>query len=245
MSTPTLTCSACNQSFDLTPEYLAQYAGQTTNCQCGHALEIPVSAAPNQPIQLSYPAPELATKKLPAGIWREGKALIIERGVRLPNRCAICGMPVMGTFRTTRLKFIPRSGAAALSKLIAEQLAQTVTIRYGYCREHSPWITPITARIFRIVSLLLIMPLIVITMIAAESHSKLRYPSLALTICALFSSIYLLFKTDPIELGALDNHHAWLVGFGEDYLKLFPTPAEDRIAEANQSAEKLDQMSDS
>jgi hypothetical protein len=44
MSIAHLTCPACSRQFDLTPDYLAQYGGQTTACACGQALVIPTGA---------------------------------------------------------------------------------------------------------------------------------------------------------------------------------------------------------
>ena len=49
-----ISCAACGKQFELTPEYLAQYGGQTTTCECGRELPIP-SAAPNPTVAHADP----------------------------------------------------------------------------------------------------------------------------------------------------------------------------------------------
>jgi len=114
-------CPHCGASFQLTPEYLAQYAGQTTRCsQCGQAFVLPAAhgAAPaaawgqppaGQPFMgqpaMGQPGPGQAASVIPYATpafsqpdpmptaWSQGDVLVVRKGARLPHACVKCGLP--------------------------------------------------------------------------------------------------------------------------------------------------------
>ena len=88
----------------LTPEYVAQYGGQQTQCHCGAAIQIPSAIDPfqtppsaypsvtNSPTQvLGYAGPATGQMNPGFGVWREGKQLVIIQGAELPDACVLCG----------------------------------------------------------------------------------------------------------------------------------------------------------
>jgi len=117
-------CPHCGASFQLTPEYLAQYGGQTTRCsQCGQPFVLPAAqgaapaAAPwgqpptGQPFTgqtgtaqpmpgqaaavIPYAAPAFSPDSVPSA-WSQGDVLIVRKGARLPYACVKCGQPSDG-----------------------------------------------------------------------------------------------------------------------------------------------------
>jgi hypothetical protein len=241
MNTPTqLTCDACGTQFDLTPDYLAQYGGPGTTCSCGHALTIPAAEGVHVPV-LSYRAPALPTK-VPGGVWRDGVALVIRRGVRLPNRCAVCGVPVPATFRPTRVDDPTNASFTLTGQLINSAMKQPVTIRFGYCPQHARWIMPRTARLIRWISFILVTPLIMAAVIAKAERSFLFYPLTGLAISAFALPFVLSFREAPIRVLTQDYKHAWLLGFGQDYLQHFPPLDEANDQDLTETAMKLDQL---
>src|SRR5829696_8248713 len=102
-------CPHCGASFQLTPEYLAQYGGQTTRCsQCGQPFILPAAqvatpAAWGQPDQgpgftgqppvaqpaavIPYAAPAYGQVAQGAAAWSQGNLLVARKGARLPHAC--------------------------------------------------------------------------------------------------------------------------------------------------------------
>ena len=115
-------CPHCGASFQLTPEYLAQYGGQTTSCsQCRQTFVLPAAAgaapAPHaapwqqQPAGqsaagypasgqsapvIAYAAPAYGQPGEMVPAWSQGDLLVVRKGTRLPYTCVRCGGPADG-----------------------------------------------------------------------------------------------------------------------------------------------------
>jgi hypothetical protein len=115
------TCPRCGTPYTLTPEYLAQYGGQTTVCtNCGgqFVLPGPAAAAGQAPVaqQFSAPAQQAAPGQLPAagqaqpvlpyagpqwgvataGAWSEGRLIVAAKDASVAHACVKCGGPPAG-----------------------------------------------------------------------------------------------------------------------------------------------------
>jgi hypothetical protein len=245
-----LRCASCGAAFDLTAEYLAQYGGQTTACTCGAALEIPGggdsagAGAAGGAVRLSYAGPSRGSTKIPERAWRDGHLLVMSRGTRLPHRCATCATPVPGKFKP-RVLLADRGtkGASLTSVLLRRFLSDRVTARFGYCREHLPWRMSVAGVVTGIAVPALIIPLGIAASIVGDKHPTAFVVILALMIAAIvWSFIVFLLSPYPISVAGLDYKHVWLEGFGEEYLKQFPTLEERREKDAGEAAARLDGM---
>jgi predicted Zn finger-like uncharacterized protein len=114
-------CPHCGASFQLTPEYLAQYGGQTTRCsQCGQPFVLPAAQGaapaaaawgqppagqpfmaqtetaqpmPGQPVAvIPYAAPAYGQAGPMDAAWSQGDVLVVRKGARLPHACVKCGL---------------------------------------------------------------------------------------------------------------------------------------------------------
>jgi hypothetical protein len=109
MSTMTMRCPNCGKEYGLTPEYLAQFGGQQTQCTCGAAIMVPTSAPPQMapmppaaypaaPAQgvIPYATPVQYQQNMlaPQGAWRDGNQLVCWKEVALPSHCCVkCDQP--------------------------------------------------------------------------------------------------------------------------------------------------------
>lgn len=140
MNTPAkITCTACGQEFDLTPEYVAQYGGQTTNCPCGTALTIPSSPGAAPAPVLEYAGPRRKKKRGPARHWAEGDLLVIEKGAELSPLCVLCGddAPRPHIACTMRWSQSARDAPTASAELFMSLTDSTkMRVRLGLCARH-------------------------------------------------------------------------------------------------------------
>jgi hypothetical protein len=134
-----ITCTACGQEFDLTPEYVAQYGGQTTNCPCGTALTIPsIGGAATAPV-LEYSGPRRKKKLGPAQHWAEGDLLVVEKGAELSPLCVLCGedAPPPHIACTMRWSQSARDAPTANAELFMSLTDSTkMRVRLGLCARH-------------------------------------------------------------------------------------------------------------
>jgi len=236
-------------TFDLTPEYVAQYGGQTTACTCGAALEIPGGGAAGAgagggAVQLSYAGPSRGSTKIPDRAWRDGQLLVMSRGTRLPHRCATCAAPVPGKFKP-RVLLADRgtTGASFTGVLLRRFMSDRVTARFGYCREHLPWRMSVAGVVTGIAVPASIIPLGISASIAGDKHPTAFVVVLSLMVVAMvWSFILFLLSPYPISVAGIDYKHVWLAGFGEEYLKQFPTLEERREQDVGEAAARLDGM---
>ena len=151
-------CPHCGASFQLTPEYLAQYGGQATRCsQCGQPFVLPAApgAAPawgqppmGQPAMghsmpvIPYAAPAYGQVGPMAAAWSQGDVLVVRKGARLPHACVKCGGPGDGRpLRRTYYWHEPWIYVTILAGLlvyvvIALIIRQSGQIEFALCSEH-------------------------------------------------------------------------------------------------------------
>lgn len=240
MAPTSLTCSACGEKFDLTPEYLAEYGGRTTTCTCGAALAIPPDGTASPPL-LSYVAPSRASVKVPATAWRDGPLIVMTRGAVLPNRCAHCGVPVDRKFRFTTL-YPERISFSASSFLIRRFLGDRVRVRYGFCRAHTPLLESEAARVTLVASGVAIPAFMAAANMLEKRSVVLFWALISLTIVAMVLAMILLFVGKTIKIHDLDYRHVWLSGFRDPYLDAFPSLEHHRNEDARDAADRLNSL---
>ncbi|MDB5322860.1 MAG: hypothetical protein JWN40_4491 [Phycisphaerales bacterium] len=240
MAQASLACSACGQQFELTPDYVAQYAGQTTTCPCGNELSIPAIGTPST-VQLSYAAPARASSKVSANVWRDDQLLMMTRGARLPNRCADCGTPVERKFRLiTLFRAVPFVSITGF--LVRRFMSDSVRVRYGYCREHMHWVESEIGRITFFASCAAIPACIAAASLVENRSFVVFWILIALTIAAMALAVSFFAIAKSIKIHNLDYKHVWLIGFDDAYLQHLPSIQEKRDRDARQTAARLNSM---
>lgn len=243
MDIPRLACKTCGQEFELTPEYLAEYGGQTTACQCGSELQIPAAQA-QPPAALAYASPAKASAKIPNNAWRDGRFLLMARGVRLPNRCAHCGVPVDRKFRTRTLLQASNAALSLEGLLLRKFMSDGVQVRFGYCREHMPWRMSEGARITLITCALAVPGLMGGAALVEKHYFYLFWTLLILAMVTMVSAIWIFFLEKPIKIENLDLKLVQLSGFGDGYLQHFEPVEQARDRASSKAASRLNAMDD-
>src|SRR5687767_8968055 len=137
-------CPNCGATFQLTPEYLAQYGGQATVCtRCGRPFALPLASggAPASQIAQRHPALQPGWGQPPAGgaspvipyaaplygqtgsaeaAWRQGDLLVVRKGARLPHAIA----PYSGRGRAEQVRQAEREGSAVAADTQARPQAR-------------------------------------------------------------------------------------------------------------------------
>jgi len=138
-------CPHCGMLYQLTPDYLAQYGGQSTQCgQCKQPFPLP-NAQPVMPAQaapmqvLPYLGP-MATASY--GVWRQGNQIVASKGATLPTACVKCNC-------TEELKSIRRNYSwhhpawvllifvgVLIYIIVALVLRQSGVVTFSLCHRH-------------------------------------------------------------------------------------------------------------
>jgi hypothetical protein len=140
-------CPSCGKTLRLTPEYLAEYGGQTTSCfACGNDFVLPT---PEQSADLASPCPAAAqvlpyaSLQRPTGptedLWADGMVLVLANSkVQLPCRCVKCNAPAEAPI-DVKLVWSPdvRTGIGMLTEVMRVLNAQRVVVRFWFCPAHA------------------------------------------------------------------------------------------------------------
>jgi len=138
-------CPHCGMAYQLTPDYLAQYGGQATQCrQCQGIFALPMAqpiAAANAGAAqvLPYMAPMAAVSY---GVWRDGNQIVASKGATLPPACVKCnGTEDLKSYRRTYSWHHPAWAllvlvAVLLYIVVALALRKSGPLTYSLCRRH-------------------------------------------------------------------------------------------------------------
>jgi hypothetical protein len=226
-STTTLRCDACGKEFAPTQEYLSQYAGMTTQCECGAAMVVPRPAPGGENI----------------GGWKDGKFVVAEKGLKLPRRCLKCGEPVKTQMTAVVLEWLPGAKNELGSTLlgwargslfpvdifgfvgssIAATETQAIVVRFGWCPAHRArlnkwWL----AGGFCLLGIASLLPMALRWVDGAAAMIALMCG----LIVSMVGMIVALQLGPPIRIVHFENNRAWIAGFGEPYVNSLPPLSE-------------------
>ena len=149
-------CPHCGASFHLTPEYLAQYGGQTTTCtRCQRQFALPTAEAAaqwagGQPAMqqgpatqmLQYAAPEYGQGGPSTAVWSEGNLVVARKGAQLPYLCVKCGAPAEGKLLRRKyywhlpIIYLTILAGLLIYVIVALCVRESGTVEIGLCRVH-------------------------------------------------------------------------------------------------------------
>lgn len=234
-----LICPSCGTSYEVTPDYLSQYAGMKMTCDCGEAIPVPGGDAPSSSDTVSLEAKPLTFSR---GVWQDGDAVVVARGTRLPSRCAECNAKLAVEPKPQILTWTPEHSRSTnevvrfIRWVIASSDSQSIVVRIGWCDACRP---SNRLRLFgRLFIVLGVLALSAIAFLGLPKHTSL----FMLGGACLCIVVGLIMNAVPprIQLYRFDKNLAWLTGLGDEYRGAFPSFADAKQREADAVAAALD-----
>jgi hypothetical protein len=156
-----------------------------------------------------------------AGIWREGKTLVMDKNAMLPDYCVKCNGPANGLRVRKKLAwhhpvlYVLIFGAALFYVILAAALSKRATVDFPVCENHKN-----RRRTLLIVGLVL---LALGTMLGILGFTS-DYPEIGVFGLLLFfvAVFWLVFASRVVGVKKIDDRYAWLTGLNGDFLDLFP-----------------------
>jgi hypothetical protein len=224
----TMRCGVCGKEYALTSDYMRQYGGQTTKCECGAAIALPSLA------------PEQAAEQIRA--WRDGPMVVVEKGAKLPRRCFKCGDAVTDPMTQVVLEWTPGKVApqgifGLINNAIADTYGQSIIVRYGRCPKHRThfkkrWV----AAAFAALALVCVG-----AMIWNPSPVVPAVAGIILIVSGVGAGIAMAWKP-PLEVRAFQKKRAWVKGFCDAYVKALPIYTAAIDVEAAIAGQALDEL---
>jgi hypothetical protein len=245
-------CPHCGFSFDLSPEYLADYGGCETTCTgCGKGFQLPASSETladadvrGQIPVLNYSAPALSVHPKP-GVWQHEGCVVFTRGKSLPRRCPRCNEPAPGKPTWLRMRFHPQRVVAIgrVARAIRAATAEETTLGVFFCPMHYKryhvlgWVVPLIA----------ICGMIVVDIAAGDVHGlALSIVSPVISIGAMaFSVVWWMAARPRFLVVAADKRYAWLAGCCPEFVASLPTLESAQGAHIVAAVENLEHLQDS
>jgi hypothetical protein len=254
----TVHCPSCNRAFELTAEYLAEYAGLPMDCRCGHAILLPTidppaidtledastdATAAAAPVALSYAAPDYPKPPVADGIWRDGPFLVLAKGTRMPARCCVCNAPVERNFVQRTLKWIPpqhRSHVGGVSGLIgsaiADSYSQFIVVQIARCPDHARERGP------KLIGLIIIGVSILSILLAIGVGPRDGTIFFVAGFVGIAAGIVIMSLPPKIRVDEFRSGCAWIKGFGEPYLAALPELSESYEKDAENAANAIEKV---
>ena len=156
-----------------------------------------------------------------AGIWRDGKTLVMTKEAFLPDRCVKCNGPANGYRLRRRLSwhepilYVAIAIAAVLYLILALALSKRATIEFGLCQDHVRSRRNFLLTGWALFFLGLIIPVVAFTY---------EYRSFGLLGIFLFLAaiIWLAIAYRIANVKRIDDRYVWLTGINEQFLLQFP-----------------------
>lgn len=156
-----------------------------------------------------------------AGIWREGKTLVMDKNAMLPDYCVKCNGPANGLRVRKKLAwhhpvlYILIFGAALFYVILAAALSKRATVDLPVCENHKT-----RRRIFLIVGFVLLAFGVMLPILGFTSD----YPEIGAFGLLLFlvAVCWLVFASRVVGVKKIDDRYAWLTGLNGDFLDHFP-----------------------
>ena len=212
-----LKCSQCG---------LVNYATATQCKRCGTLFSQNVTSAKGSNLQGfvledGYVLPPPPTVGMPdAGIWRNGKTLVMTKDAQLPDRCVKCNAFTNGRLRRKfswhhPAIYILLIVAWLFYLIVAMIVRKRATVDLGLCEEHSA-----KRRTYIWISWLLALGGVagfVLAMIAGDGT-----PALIGFLLLLTAIVFGVITTRVVYPSKIDDRFVWLKGVNAEYLNQLP-----------------------
>lgn len=218
-----MTCFGCGQVYEITAEYLANFAGQETACAtCGTAMRVP-----GTPLVLDYRGPGVSADARKARHWRDGNLLVVEKGAELPPRCARCGRDAPPPYVTYTARWslaasqVRTTKASVLLFLISHRKRR---VTFGLCARHK------LLRRFAIALGWAFLAFGVTTFVIVFGFMRFPYPPagiyviIAAAVLGILSPFWLFAATAVLEATYIDRRLARFKGASPRFLEGLPAP---------------------
>jgi hypothetical protein len=199
---------------------LVNFASDANCKRCG-ALIPQTAAQPATPVGIVLPDGYVLPPPPAAGIWRDGKTLVMDKNAMLPDNCVKCNAPANGLRVRKKLAwhhpllYLLIFGAALFYVILAAALSKRATVEFPLCDNHKS-----RRKTFLIIGLsLLALGLIVPILGFANEYVEIGLFGLMLFFVAVF---WLVFASRVVGVKKIDDRYAWLTGINRDFLNHFP-----------------------
>ena len=156
-----------------------------------------------------------------AGVWQEGKTLIMDKHAFLPDYCVKCNAPANGLRLRKRLRWhhpllyllvIP---GVLIYAFVATFLSQQATVEFGICADHKRRRRIIWGIGLALLIIGLIMPF---AGLANESGGVAGIGFLIL----LVAIVWLVMASKFVNVKKMDERFVWMTGVNQGFLAHFP-----------------------
>jgi hypothetical protein len=170
------------------------------------------------------------------GICRDNKMLVIELRALLPKRCYKCNSREVAWHRSQEIEYVPFLQAAlkfAVGQVIPVPIPLPLTpgkrkrnLELSFCRKHrglKHWLMK-----FGFGTLGLGVLCFGAALLMKDSPDGFVYLSIASVIifCIGLLTVYGATEHNAVEVDSFRHEYFWIKGFGEEYLKSFPSLAD-------------------
>jgi hypothetical protein len=170
------------------------------------------------------------------GIYRDNKMLVIEFRKSLPKRCYKCNSHEVAWQRSEEIEYVPLLEAAlefAVGQVVPVPISLSLTpgkrkrkLKLSFCRKHrgvKHWLMKFG---FGTVGLGVLC--FGAALLMKDSPDGFVYFAIASVIvfCIGLLTIYGATEQKAVEVDTFRNDYFWIKGFGEEYLKSFPSLAD-------------------
>lgn len=199
---------------------LANFAS-AANCKRCSALIPQTATQPISPAGIVLPDGYVLPPPPTAGIWREGKTLVMDKNAMLPDYCVKCNGPANGLRVRKKLAwhhpvlYILIFGAALFYVILAAALSKRATVDFPVCESHKT-----RRQTFLIVGFVLLALGVIVPIVGFTSD----YPEIGGFGLLLFlvAVLWLVFASRVVGVKKIDDRYAWLTGLNRDFLDQFP-----------------------
>ena len=153
-------------------------------------------------------------------VWRSNSALVMTKQALLPKRCVKCNAPAQQTLKR-KLRwhhpaiYISILGSLLLYVILSLVLSKSATVHVGLCETH----LAARKRDIIITCFLVLLSLAGFYFAATTEDLTLFFVG---AIVFLGGVIYGVVRTRVVVPQKIDDHHVWLTGVNDNYLRQFP-----------------------
>ena len=230
------TCQSCAGPLELTPQYIALYGGQVSNCPtCGAAFTIPLPQPAihvGTPPVMSYAGPQ--RHRYGGSMWAEGPELVCYQTAVGPDRCVKCDAPADG-WRWKRALYWHHPAyflmilfpGLLIYAIVALCVRKRVQVSVGLCKAHRA--VRLRAILVGWLGSLLAAPGLIGMGIYLTNRSNSGDPMGGLLIVLgiavfLFSILWAGFRAPPLRVKRVTERYAYLAGARTPFLANLDRP---------------------
>ena len=158
-----------------------------------------------------------------AGVWQEGKTLIMDKNAFLPDYCVKCNVPANGLRLRKKLKWhhpllylliIP---GVLIYAIVATFLSQQATVEFGICADHKR-----RRRIVWSIGVALLITELIMPFAALAGDLDGSIVGIGFLLL-LVGIVWLVLASSFVTVKKMDERFVWMTGINQSFLSHFPT----------------------